>query len=172
MAGKRRGPHAVPSPLGSETDQPFDAADMSAEDRALYAYRLHVLGYTYREIAHIAQYGSHQTAMRAVKHARDKVVVRDLRALTARQADRIEYAVSTVMKAIEGWPSKDKLWAVDRLQPLLKRESELFGLDASRDVPVIGTPKVRVLRKGEHGPSPAPIPVQGTSQEESDDATE
>jgi hypothetical protein len=109
------------------------AIDVNAEDRAYQAYRYHVLGYTYREIAQMCGYQAHTTAMRAVKAVRTKTIVHDNRALIARQAERIEFASATVMQAIANWPVMDKLWAVDRLVPLMKRESELMGLDAKTD---------------------------------------
>lgn len=105
---------------------------MAAEDRALQAYRLHILGHSYRAVARQCGYPGPSSAMRAVKRARREVVVQDTRGIAARQSDRIERAVSVVMESIETWPVKDKLWAVDRLVPLLKRESELFGLDAEK----------------------------------------
>lgn len=106
---------------------------MAAEDRDLQAYRLHVIGNSYRAIARQCGYSGPSAAMRAVKRARADIVMPDVRALIAHQGDRIERAATVVMEAIEGWPVKDKLWAVDRLVPLLKREAELFGLDAVRD---------------------------------------
>lgn len=126
----------------------WNANDTAAEDRALQAYRLHVLGTSYRAIARQCGYSGPSAAMRAVRRARAEIVLPDVRAVAARQADRIERAASVVMGAIEGWPAKDKLWAVDRLVPLLKREAELFGLDATREPAMTAGPGVKMIRQG------------------------
>ena len=139
--GKRRpfaAPEGAPERLADALNQAI--VDSNAEERAFQAYRYWVLGFTFREIAQKCGYGSHTTAMRAVKRARTQIVIRDNRELVARQGDRIEHAVRVVVQAIESWPAQDKLWAVDRLVPLLKRESELFNLDTqpgAGNVPVV-----------------------------------
>ena len=139
-------PDSAPERLADALNQAI--VDPNAEDRAFQAYRYWVLGFTFREIAQKCGYGSHTTAMRAVKRARTQIVIRDNRELVARQGDRIEHAVRVVVQAIETWPAQDKLWAVDRLVPLLKRESELMGLDTPREVAPAGPPQVKIIRQG------------------------
>lgn len=100
--------------------------------RAEQALRLRVLGYTYAEIAARCGYRDHTGAMKAIKKLQSRYVREETRTLVDRQHERIEIAINAVMVAIVDWPPQKKLWAVDRLTPLLKREAELMGMDAPK----------------------------------------
>ena len=115
--------------------QPSVSHDMNARQRAEQAIQLRVLGYSYTEIAKRCGYRDPSGARKAIKTLRDRLLLDDVRDATALQAERIDRAVRECMEWIEQQPTKDRLWALDRLVPLLKRQAELLGLDAKDDAP-------------------------------------
>ena len=105
--------------------------DMNALPRAAQALRLRRVGYTYAEIAERMGYANESGARKAVKTATSKVIRDEAREYIGWQLDQLDIALSVVMEAIAK-RDKGSLWAVDRLVPLLKRQSELMGLDAPK----------------------------------------
>lgn len=128
----RRAKNTAKSALGVQGQSPIVdlPGDANRDTRAEAALRLRIIGYGYAEIARRCGYTNPGTAWKAIKRLRDHQRTDDQRAMADLQSDRIEQAIVTVMESIENWAPKDKLWAVDRLAPLLKRQSELLGLDA------------------------------------------
>lgn len=110
----------------------FDTEDMNAEQRATMALQLHVMGYTYQQIADKCGYANHSGALKAVKKLRAKLPIMDVRDTTAIQFMRIERGILECMRWMDERPPQDRLWAIDRLVPLLKRQAELMGLDAPK----------------------------------------
>ena len=112
-------------------DSAVSSLDFNAAPRVAQALRLRRLGYTYAEIATLCGYGNESSARSAVKKANAKIIRDEAQALVGWQLDMIDQALHVVLKRITA-DDKDSLWAVDRLTPLLKRQSELMGLDAER----------------------------------------
>lgn len=120
---KRENPRAKDSAVSS--------VDFNAAPRVAQALRLRRLGYTYAQIATVCGYGNESSARSAVKKANQKIIRDEAQALVGWQLDMIDQALQVVLKRITA-DDKDSLWAVDRLTPLLKRQSELMGLDVER----------------------------------------
>lgn len=123
---KRSYVHAGNTPVSFPGDADRDA-------RAESALQLRILGYGYAAIARQCGYANASAAWKAIKRLRDKQRTDDQRTMADLQCARIEQAIVTVMESIRDWPSKEKLWAVDRLAPLLKRQAELLGLDVRQE---------------------------------------
>ena len=104
---------------------------MNELPRAAQALRLRRMGLTYAEIAERVGYANESGARKAIKQANAKIIRDDNLALVGWQMDQIDIAISVVMQRIQRNDS-ESLWAVDRLVPLLKRQSELMGLDAPK----------------------------------------
>ena len=104
---------------------------MADAPRAAQALRLRRMGYTYADIATRVGYRDESGARKAIKNANARIIRDESRALVGYQLDQIDIALSVVMEAIAK-RDKGSLWAVDRLVPLLKRQSELMGLDAPK----------------------------------------
>lgn len=113
-----------------EAQLPFDT---NAQQRAEQALHLRVMGYSWQEVAKRCGYKDHTGALKAVKKLRSKLVLDDVRDAIAMQYMRIERAIVECMEFMEQQPPEDRLWAIDRLVPLLKRQAELMGLDAPKD---------------------------------------
>lgn len=107
---------------------PTVPVDFQAAPRAAQAMRLRRLGYTYAKIAQEVGYSDERNARRAVKNASDRIMRDEARELVGWQLDMLDAALEVVCKRIVA-DDKDSLWAVDRLAPLLKRQSELMALD-------------------------------------------
>lgn len=123
---------------------PQGVTDVNALPRVVIALRLRRMGYTYEDIAEQAGYSNGSHARKAIKAAESRIIRDDARALVNLQLDMIQFAlVQAVMPKIE----KGDLWAVDRLNTLLKRQSELLGLDA-KEAPLVDGPAVKVIKRG------------------------
>jgi hypothetical protein len=106
--------------------------DTNATPRVNKALRFRRLGYTYEEIAHECGYAHASNARKAIKAEEAKLIRDDAKALVNLQLDRIDFALRhAVMPAIE----KGDTLAVNQLNMLLKRQSELLGLDAPPHMP-------------------------------------
>ena len=105
--------------------------DMQAAPRAAQALRLRRLGYTYAQIAERCGYRDESGARKIIKNATKRIVNEEARELVSWQLDALDEALYVVRDRIRR-NDKDSLWAVDRLAPLLKRQSELMGLDAPK----------------------------------------
>lgn len=136
--------------------------DVSAENRAIEAMRLRTVGYTYREIAARIGYAGQSSAYQAVQRIREKTRRDTAQAYADVQSDRIERAIVVCMTWIEEQPLKEKLWALDRLVPLFKRQAELLGLDAEPSASS-AAPERKVLLRGSQlaaaavAATPAPV---------------
>lgn len=119
--------------------------DRNRDQRAEMALQLRIAGYGYADIAKRCGYANASIAWKAIKRLRERTRTDDQRAMMEIQNDRIERALLTVMNAIETWQPRDKLWAVDRLTPLLKRQAELLGLDTPRETAAQAGPIVLEL---------------------------
>jgi hypothetical protein len=116
----------------NSSDNQSAQPDLNAHEREALAVQMRRLGYEYDEIAAKCGYADKSGAWRALKRVRERMLVEDERTAALYQAQQINLALTQVMTRIaEG--GKDVLWAVDRLVPLLKRQSELLGLDAKRN---------------------------------------
>ena len=105
--------------------------DWQAAPRAAQALRLRRLGLTYASIAERVGYANESSARTAVKKACQRIVRDEARELVGWQLDQLDIALSVVLERIQR-NDESSLWAVDRLVPLLKRQSELMGLDAPK----------------------------------------
>ena len=136
------------SPLAESqaAQAPTVSTDVNAVPRVAQALRLRRLGYTYETIARMCGYQTESGARKAIKKANASIIRDDAQALVSYQLDLIDAALQVVMRRI-ATDDESSLWAVDRLTPLLKRQSELMGLDAKNDVQsqaqmiVIGVPE-------------------------------
>lgn len=132
----RRQPRQSEKPAVQETPKPLD--DL-AVPRVAQALRLRRMGYTYQQIAERVGYADESGARNAIKKANARIIRDEARALVGWQLDQIDTALSVVLEAIAK-NDKGSLWAVDRLVPLLKRQSELMGLDAPKADPSANVP--------------------------------
>lgn len=105
--------------------------DWQAAPRAAQALRLRRMGYTYAEIAERCGYKEESGARKAIKKASQNIIQDEARELVQWQADALEEAIRLVRERIRR-DDQYSLFAVDRLAPLLKRHSELFGIDAPK----------------------------------------
>src|SRR6185312_2176696 len=105
--------------------------DWQAAPRAAQALRLRRLGYTYQQIADQVGYGNESIARTAVNNANKRIIRDEAQALVGWQLDQIDIALNLVLRRIQR-DDEYSLFAVDRLAPLLKRQSELMGLDAPK----------------------------------------
>jgi hypothetical protein len=115
--------------------------DINADNRVEKALELRRMGYDYSEIAKRCGYADASGAFRAVDREIKKIQKDGAQALVQIQVDQIDLALTVVMEKINQH-DKESLWAVDRLVPLLKRKSDLLGLDAKTDM-VVGATIVR-----------------------------
>lgn len=128
----------------AKTEGMQDMPDALSAPRVAIALRYRRMGFTYEQIAEKCGYSHASNARRVIKSAEARIIRDDARALVNLQLDMIQFAlVQAVMPKIE----KGDLWAVDRLNTLLKRQSELLGLDA-KEAPVADANAVKVIRKG------------------------
>lgn len=104
------------------------AVDWQAAPRAAQALRLRRLGFTYQEIADRVGYANESSARTAVKKSSQRIVRDEARELVGWQLDQLDIALQLVLQRIQR-NDEYSLFAVDRLTPLLKRQSELMGLD-------------------------------------------
>ena len=121
--------------------------DVNATPRVAQALRLRRLGYTYETIAQMCGYQTESGARKAIKKASAAIIRDEARELVSFQLDHLDAALQVVMARITR-NDENSLWAVDRLIPLLKRQSELMGLDVKPDASqsqaqmiVIGVPE-------------------------------
>lgn len=121
--------------------------DFNTAPRAAQALRLRRLGHTYDQIAQMCGYANESGARKAIKTANARIIRDEAQALIGFQSDMIEQALQVVNKRIQA-DDKDSLWAVDRLVPLLKRYSELLGLDAKGESATGATVVVREYPQG------------------------
>ncbi|MBF6591142.1 MAG: hypothetical protein IVW57_11535 [Ktedonobacterales bacterium] len=127
MARRGRSQSENPTAQGNPT-----TLDVNEGPRVAQAIRLRRLGYTYTEIAARCGYKEESGARRAVTKANARIIRDEARALVGWQLDMLDSALQAVMTRIAN-DDQNSLWAVDRLVPLLKRQSELLGLDAKPD---------------------------------------
>lgn len=129
--------------------------DMQAVPRAAQALRLRRLGYTYAEIAKECGYKDESGARKVVKNASRKIINDEARELVSWQLEALDEALAVVRSRIRK-NDEHSLWAVDRLSPLLKRQSELMGLDvkveSQKTMPVVIEIPARIASaiRGEH----------------------
>lgn len=114
--------------------------DVIATERLRLALQMRRLGHTYEEIAESCGYANASGAWKAIKKAESSVIRDEGRALVNRQLSYIDYALSTcVMPQVKA----GDLFAVDRMVALLKRQADLLGLDAPKEVPLIQQTVIR-----------------------------
>ena len=115
----------------SRAQEERESVDFQAAPRAAQALRLRRLGLTYQDIADRVGYKNESSARTAVKNASRRIIRDEARELVGWQLDQLDIALNVVLHRIQR-NDEYSLWAVDRLVPLLKRQSELMGLDAPK----------------------------------------
>lgn len=126
-----------------------EVGPLGRNERAIQALQLRIQGKSYVAIAAELGYASHSGARQAIERLRDRMQLEPIEDAIALQAARLDEAINGCMTWMREYPNQ-RLWAMDRLVPLLKRQAELLGLDSEP-----GTAQVQVLIR-EYG-----VPLEG-----------
>lgn len=132
--------------------------DENAKARVALALSLRSKKLPYEQIAHQCGYKDESGARKAVKHALERTVVKNVEELRAEELVMLDRLHQECWELAMDKDNKGRLFAVDRVLAISERRCKLMGLDIK---PEEAEPRQVIIREVPQGLLPKPI-VEGT----------